>query len=160
MTAPTQPPTVDDEPREERSRGYIDEIAYVAPMALFLAFIWVGTTWKSAYAGAYVARTALVAALLVYFWRYYTKISWRFWWLGIIVGVIGIVQWVAMQLWLQNHFDRFKPDPDVYNPFDRLPSPTLAWAFIGVRVFGAMIVVPIMEELFWRDYLWRQILSP
>ncbi len=27
-------------------------------------------------------------------------------------------------------------------------------------MIGAVLVVPVMEELFWRDYLWRQILAP
>jgi hypothetical protein len=34
------------------------------------------------------------------------------------------------------------------------------WSFIGVRIAGAVLVVPVMEELFWRDYLWRMILAP
>jgi hypothetical protein len=29
-----------------------------------------------------------------------------------------------------------------------------------VRLIGAVLVVPFMEERFWRDYLWRQILAP
>jgi CAAX prenyl protease-like protein len=171
MTAPTQhepqpappapTPTPAPAPREpESSRGYIDEIAYVAPMAAFLVLVWVGTTWKGWYAAAYVARTAIVPVLLIGFWRYYTRISWRFAWLGVLVGVIGIVQWVGMQLWLQNHFERFKPDPDPFNPFAHFGSPAAAWAFVAVRVIGAVLIVPVMEELFWRDYLWRQILAP
>src|SRR5215211_6014506 len=99
MTAPSQPPIKQEsQPHAEQSRGYIDEVAYIAPMAAFLALIWVGTTWKSLYPTSYVARVVIVAILLAVFWRYYTKISWRFWWLGVIVGVIGIVQWVGMQL--------------------------------------------------------------
>jgi hypothetical protein len=33
-------------------------------------------------------------------------------------------------------------------------------AFIAVRLIGAVLVVPVMEELFWRDFLWRSILAP
>ena len=25
---------------------------------------------------------------------------------------------------------------------------------------GAVLVVPVMEELFWRDYLWRRVVAP
>lgn len=170
MTAPAQPPPPAARPQPvppappppaDGSRGYRDEVAYVAPMSVFLGLIWVGTTWKSLYPAAYVARAVIVAALLVIFWRRYTRISWRYAGLGAIVGVIGIVQWVGMQLWLQNTFERFKPDPaDVFNPFATFSTPAAAWAFIAVRLFGAVLVVPVMEELFWRDYLWRQIISP
>jgi hypothetical protein len=34
------------------------------------------------------------------------------------------------------------------------------WSFIIIRWLGASLVVPVMEELFWRDYLWRTILAP
>ena len=65
-------------------------------MLVFLAITQVGATWKSTYAVGYVVKANLVAILLIYFWRHYTKINWKFWWLGILVGVIGIFQWVGM----------------------------------------------------------------
>lgn len=33
----------------------------------------------------------------------------------------------------------------------------LIWALIGVRAFGGVLVVPLMEELFWRSFLMRWI---
>src|SRR4051812_43302280 len=98
-------------------RGRMEEIAYVAPFAVFMLFVWVGGQAKWLYPVAYVARAVIVAILLAVFWKYYTKINWRFWWLGATGGVIGIFQWVAMQLWLQNHFEYFRPKlDDVFNP--------------------------------------------
>jgi CAAX prenyl protease-like protein len=160
MTTPTET-KLDDEPKPLPEGGWLrDEIAYVTPMAVFLGLIWVGTQSKSLYPAAYVARAVIVAGLLAYFWRHYTKIRWNYWWLGAIVGVIGIVQWVGMQSWLANHFAWFKPDPDAFNPFATFKSPAVTYAFIAVRIASAVLVVPVMEELFWRDYLWRQILAP
>src|SRR5688572_21968863 len=76
-----------------------DDVAYIAPMASFLILIWVGSLADDfkLYPLAYTARTVLAAALIVYFWKHYTKIRWNHWWLGVIVGVIGIFQWVIMQ---------------------------------------------------------------
>jgi CAAX prenyl protease-like protein len=31
------------------------------------------------------------------------------------------------------------------------------WALASIRIFGASIVVPLMEELFWRSYFMRWI---
>ena len=156
----TEPGKLDYEPRSE-ARGWLrDEIAYVAPMAVFLTCVWVGTTWKSLYAPAYVARAIIVAVLLLLFWRNYTKVRWNHWWLGVIGGVVGIVQWIVMQQWLGSHFEWFKPDADAFNPFAAIGNPATAWAFVAVRVASAVLIVPVMEELFWRDYLWRQILAP
>jgi CAAX prenyl protease-like protein len=138
-----------------------DELAYVLPMGLFLALVWFGGTWPALYPAAYVLRTIAVAALLVALRRHYTPVRWNAWGLGLIVGVAGIVQWVGMQLWLQRAFPSwFAPSPDPFDPTTAFDSPAVVWAFVAVRVIGAVLVVPVMEELFWRDYLWRQLLAP
>jgi len=138
------------------------DTAYIAPMATFIGIIFIASYLpESAYPWMYVARAVIVAAMLVYFWKQYTKITWNFWWLGIIVGVIGIFQWIGMQLFLQNHFEFFKPGTTgIFNPYDYFQSPGSRWAWITIRVLSASLIVPVMEELFWRDYLWRQVLAP
>jgi uncharacterized protein len=157
----TTPPT-----ETQRKPIISDEFAYLLPMITFLAFIWVGTkgtetpngnTW---YPWTYVARTLVVGAMLIAFRRAYTKIRWDYWWLGLVVGLVGIFQWVGMQLFLQSHFEFFKPDTKAFNPDLFFSDPTMRWAFIAVRLFGAVVVVAFMEELFWRDYLWRTVIAP
>jgi len=37
-------------------------------------------------------------------------------------------------------------------------GPTIGLALVAIRIFGASIVVPIMEELFWRSFLIRYII--
>src|SRR5687768_5589224 len=64
-----------------------DDLAYLAPMLVFLVITWLGTngTFKKyvpfPYPVSYFAKTVIVAALLVFFWRRYTKIRWNHWWL-------------------------------------------------------------------------------
>src|SRR5947209_2684608 len=99
-------------------RGPSDDIAYILPMAAFLALVWVGGHWPSHYPATYVARVIIVAALLAALWRRYTRIRWNGWWLGVLVGVVGVFQWVGMQLWLQHHFEFFRPRGEPFNPFD------------------------------------------
>ena len=141
-----------------------DDLAYVLPMFVFLGFVWLGGTWSKdypwTYPAAYLARAVFVAGLLIWLWPCYTRIRWNYWWLGVIVGVIGIFQWVGMQLFLQRHFEHFKPGPDFFNPEAVFHTPATFWGFVAVRMIGAVLVVPVMEELFWRDYLWRQVLAP
>lgn len=151
-----------------RNRWLTDDIAYIAPMALFLSLVWVGSHWNGVsprwtwiYAGCYVARVAAAALALSLLWKRYTPIRWNHWWLGIAVGVVGILQWVPMQLWLQQYAFFRPPKPEeVFNPYRDLPSHWLIGAFITIRLVGAVLVVPVMEELFWRDFLWRNILAP
>jgi CAAX prenyl protease-like protein len=80
--------------------------------------------------------------------------------LGAIVGVGGNLQRVGMQLLLQKYFAFFRPSGEAFNPFEHFSNAAMRDAFIGVRMVGAVLVVPVMEELFWRDFLWRQILAP
>jgi CAAX prenyl protease-like protein len=150
-------------------RRYVgDDAAYVLPMAVFLVFTWLGAsgTVKShlpaAYPVSYAVKTVVVAAMLLLFRRHYTKVRWNHWWLGAIVGVVGIFQWVGMQLWLQQHVPLFAPPPpdQVFDPFRDIASPQARLAFLAIRMAGAVLLVPVMEELFWRDFLWRQILAP
>jgi CAAX prenyl protease-like protein len=148
------------EAREPESPSTVrDDVAYVLPMAIYMAFIWIAAKWPSIYPLTYLARVLLVAAALIAFWRHYTRISWRYWWLGATVGVVGIVQWIGMQLWLQRNFSFFAPPEDPFDPTARFTGGML-YAFLAVRIIGAVLIVAVMEELFWRDFLWRQILAP
>jgi CAAX prenyl protease-like protein len=154
-------------PGTAQSRPWIrDDLAYMAPMAVFLAFIWVGglgnetghgNTW---YPWAYLARAIVVGLILIALRHSYTRIRWNHWWLGFLVGVVGIFQWVGMQALLEKHFAFFRPSDHVFNPEVFFKNNHIRWAFEGVRLFGAVLVVPFMEELFWRDFCWRSIIAP
>jgi uncharacterized protein len=153
------------QPRSSRR----DDLAYLAPMFTFLAFIQISAWWPGTYALMYVFKTFVVGALLIYFWRQYTPIRWTHLWLGVLVGVAGIFQWVIMQKFLErhgiftlmgHHFSFFQPPPEAFDPTKEFASPLLLWSFVSIRILGAVVVVPFMEELFWRDYLWRTILAP
>ena len=119
--------------------------------------------WSNLFPLSYVLKTFLAAGLIALFWRRYTAISWRHWQLGVLVGVIGIVQWVGMEKLLLHYWPDY-PRPNVGEPFDPYAhfagNAAMMWAFTIVRWAGAALVVPVMEELFWRDYLWRTLLAP
>lgn len=157
-------PIVETSPqRTEPPASRADELAYIAPMAVFLALTWVGGAWPGLYVASYVAKSFAAAALLFLMRRRYTRICWDYWWLGIIVGVVGIVQWVGVEELLLRYFPAYPRVPGGGEPFDPLKtfaSPVAAWAFIIIRWAGAALVVPFMEELFWRDFLWRTIIAP
>lgn len=139
-----------------------DELAYIAPMASFLLIMSLGFLGDTAYALAYVARTIVAALLLHLFWRRYTTIGWSYAWLGAIMGVLGVVQWIGMDSLLQIAWPKLfalKPEK-AFDPTTYFDSALSMWAWIAVRIFGSSLVVPFMEELFWRDYLWRRLIAP
>jgi hypothetical protein len=130
-------------------------------MGVFLAFTWVAGQWPATFAWTYVVKTIATAAVLWFFWRRYTAISWRFAGLGVLVGVIGLVQWVGMERLLLHYWPNYpRMSHEAFVPWDHFATPIGAVLFIAVRWAGASLVVPVMEELFWRDFLWRSILAP
>lgn len=146
------------------------QIAYLVPFAVFMLFTWAGGQWKDFYPLSYVLKTFIVAGLLAFFWRYYTTIRWTHLGLGALVGVVGIVQWVGMETLFMSH-DAFRwtrmgfatadqMREGAFVPFDEITPPALTWSFIAIRLLGASLLVPVMEELFWRDFLWRWLASP
>ena len=138
-----------------------DEAAYILPMAVFLGFTFAGGNWPRFFPWSYIIKTVVTGVLLVVFRRQYTRISWNFALVGAIVGVVGVVQWVGMEKLLLHLWPNYpRPTSDIFNPFKDISSLALLWIFIPVRLLGPVIVVPFMEELFWRDFLWRTVAAP
>lgn len=144
-----------------------EDVGYILPMAAFLLLVQVGSWWESLAPAAYVARTVVAAGLLYLCWHLYTRIEWTHLGLGILFGILGIIQWVGMeklllsQPWLS--WTRMSVDmTDLFNPFQHFAeSPAwMLYGYIAVRWIGPTFVVPVMEELFWRDFLWRSIIAP
>jgi CAAX prenyl protease-like protein len=142
-----------------------DDLAYVLPMGVFLAVAWIGSQGTETAAGntwypwAYAGRTVVVGSMLVLFRRSYATIRWEHWPLGVLVGIGGAFQWIGMQLFLQRRFVFFQPSAEAFDPDGFFADPAAFWAFVVVRLLGAAVVVPVMEELFWRDYCWRSVID-
>jgi CAAX prenyl protease-like protein len=138
-----------------------DDFAYMIPMAAFLLLTWPGGNWPSFFPASYIIKTLLTSALLIWLWPQYTKINWSYAWLGVIIGVIGLVQWVGMEKFLLHVWPNYpRAHPEVLDPFATFSSPVFLWIFITIRLLGPTLVVPFMEEFFWRDFLWRTISAP
>ncbi len=134
----------------------------IIPFTAYMVFIGVSSLLP-ADSGAelwlYPIKIAVVLGLLVYFWPSYQELQRPIFTdikdigLGIGVGVLVYVLWVRMDWsWA------IQGDVTGYNPF--LEGAAIGWGFAAVRIFGASIVVPLMEELFWRSFLIRWVVNP
>jgi CAAX prenyl protease-like protein len=137
--------------------------ARCAPFALFVAFI--------AFAGVPAdllahmpfdqrwipaSRGIFVAAVLVFLWPMFRELRGRANWpfyrdacLGIVVGLAVFVLWVNLdQPWATlGTTQGFDPRSSDGAGFD--------WPLVLARILGLALVVPVMEELFWRSFLLR-----
>lgn len=69
------------------------------------------------------------------------------------VGLLVFVLWINMDWTLGS-----AGAPQGYNPL-LIPDSTVRSVMILFRVAGAVLVVPLMEELFWRSFLIRYIID-
>lgn len=160
-------PDVPQRPPPHPFDRILDGWEYVLPFAVFLLFTLGGSEFKDYYPHSYVVKTLVVAGLLWWLWPRFTRIRWTHLGLGALVGVVGVVQWVGMEKLLMSQptlwWTRMIADvrAESFRPYEYFAdSPGLYWSFIAIRWLGPTLVVPVMEELFWRDYLWRSLAAP
>lgn len=83
---------------------------------------------------------------------------------ALLVGFVGIGLWIALShLQIEKQFlpEWMHPADRVgFNPWEQLSGTLAIWAFILVRTIGISIVVPVVEELFWRAFLLRWTIDP
>jgi CAAX prenyl protease-like protein len=132
----------------------------ILPFAAYLLFIAVGEGLIRIGAPAgvmrwlYPVKIALVAALLALFWRRYDELK-RFTLsrtaiaAALVTGVAVLILWVSLASGWMVVGSSAGYDPRVDGRID--------WLLVAIRIAGAALVVPIMEELFWRSFLMRWI---
>ncbi len=105
----------------------------------------------------YGAQVGLAAALLAWGWRDYGELArqlhptGRETGLAVLVGLAVFVVWIhADAAWMT-----FGSSTATFVPLDG--TGRLDWPLVMLRMVGAVLVVPLMEELFWRSFLMRWV---
>lgn len=143
----------------------------IAPFAVFMAFIGfeelLGSSLiselfpfdKDVLLYTYLFRIGVVAFLLLMWMRHYYEIrvidllQWRQTLFSIVLG------YVIFWLWIHMDWDfAVMGTPQGFNP-EVYREGIQKNAMLGARFFGAVIVVPVMEELFWRSFLLRYVID-
>ena len=124
-------------------------IPYIVPFALYAVCMYTAPLFNTSQFLVYPVKTILVAVSLIYFWNTYKQeIRFTFSWLPVISGVVVFFIWVLPEgLYPQIGHSEF-------NPFDQA-SGYGVYFLIVFRLVGASLIVPIMEELFWRSFALR-----
>lgn len=105
----------------------------------------------------YALTLPVVGGLLAWWWRGYGELA-RSQWppadelaLAVAVGLLVFVAWINLDRpWMQ-----LGEPSATFLPMDGAGAPV--WPLIAVRWLGAALVVPLMEELFWRSFLMRWV---
>ena len=125
--------------------------AYLMPLLAILASGMIVHALSSGFDLLYPMRLVCALIVLWAFRRSYRTLDWRFSWRGVSLGAAMFCVWAG--------FAHFLSTPAAM-PEDLAKLP-LPWrdAWIACRAAAAMITVPIAEELAYRGYLMRRIVS-
>ena len=138
----------------------------VAPFAVFLILTSLqGKFGEDSRYWFYVAKT-LVGAWMVWAVRpLIREMRWSFSWEAVAVGIGVFVMWVGIDN-LYPHLSSFfgkdteEPAP-LWNPLTHFENaPALAWFIVIVRLVGSSLVVPPLEEVFYRSFVYRYVVNP
>jgi exosortase E/protease (VPEID-CTERM system) len=128
-------------------------VPYVVPlMALLIAMM--ATAALSPGSGLDRLYPARVAAVAVAFWslrRRYAEPLWSLSWAAPAIGLVVFVVWMALE-----PIRGASADPAL-NPWRLGPAWASAW--LAFRVVGSVVTVPMAEELAFRGFLLRRLVS-
>lgn len=141
-------------------------LARVVPFAVFMVLLVLRGTLPAGASDVldprwvYGISVLLVGGLLAWYWREYGELVRQTWpsggelLLSFAAGLVVFVLWVGLDApWM-----RIGEATASFVPTDAQGQ--LLWPLIAVRWIGATLLVPVMEELFWRSFLMRWIQSP
>ena len=135
-------------------------LPYVLPFTLFLLLTGPVQYFPALSPFLYIFKTIIVGALL-WLWRHeYAKdispgLSLNEWVAAVFCGLLALVIWIAAEGYLFQSGQSSGFDPHALGG-----SKAAAIGLIAVRLMGASVVVPVMEELFWRSFLMRYLINP
>jgi uncharacterized protein len=136
-------------------------VPYVVPFFVFLALIGLGLLWTPPPLTDQLLRLAVMAAVLYWVARPALDFRVRQWGGTLLVGVLVFVLWIAPDLLFPAYRHSFMFDNALVgtarsslSEATRHDAPVLF-----LRSLRAAIVVPIVEELFWRGWLMRWLIA-
>jgi CAAX prenyl protease-like protein len=142
------------------------EKAYITPFLGFLLIFAVGEALAHFFDGSaywivsaprywmFPLQTVFCGALLARYWRAYHLRPPRKVMLAVTVGVAALIIWIAPQEWFAHspRVDGF--DPEFFG--------ASGWPYslnVVARFVRLVVVVPLVEEIFWRGFLLRYLID-
>ena len=129
----------------------------VVPFAAFAALTL--TQGRFGETGAYwiYALKTILGALLIWLVRAHIKeMRWNISWEAVVAGVAVFIAWVG----LDGLYPPIGERAAAFNPLNSYgDGSAIAWMFVAVRILGASLVVPMLEEVFYRSFLYRCLIK-
>jgi exosortase E/protease (VPEID-CTERM system) len=128
-------------------------IRWLSPFLALLAAGMISAAGTGNFEWLYPLRFFAVVLTLLFLWRRYGDLDFSVSWLAPAIGIAVFLVWIGL--------DRFSPGGSESAPPALLATdPLPRWIWLIFRVLAATVTVPIAEELAFRGFLYRRLLSP
>ena len=128
-------------------------LPYILPFVLFALFTYFGPIFSLSPGLVYPINTIAVAGCLAWFWRIFkSEFKFQINWSTIVVGIVVFLIWIGLEGLYPQIGTSTLAESSEYNVYGNA-------SFLAVRLTGAVLVVPIMEELFWRSFALRFLIN-
>jgi uncharacterized protein len=107
-----------------------------------------------------ILRVTVMAAVLWFIARPVIDLRVRHLWATLAIGALVFVVWIAPDVLFKGyrHFWLFE-NAVTGKASTSFSSTDLSWPVLTLRMIRAVVIVPIVEELFWRAWLMRWIID-
>ena len=138
-------------------------IAFTLPLAVFISLLTLAAALRNPGGGFWLAspeywifpaQTIICGGILIWFWRGYqfrapARIPFT-----VAIGLLVFLLWIAPQQFLG-----FPPRLAGFDPETFSGQPALYWVTVIFRFLRLVVVVPLLEEIFWRGFLLRYLID-
>lgn len=137
-------------------------VPYLVPFGVFVGLLALGSVWPLTGMADQLTRIAILAVVLAWVARPALDFRVRHWAGTLLVGVAIFALWVAPDLL----FPGYRHSWLFNNPVVGSARSSLSEAarhetgVLFLRTFRSALIVPMVEELFWRGWLMRWMISP
>jgi CAAX prenyl protease-like protein len=137
-------------------------LPYIAPFAVFMGLIALRSVYSLPDLADQILRVTVVSLVLIFVARPVIDLRAPRWPVSLLIGAAVFLIWIAPDL----AFPGYRHHLLFENRILGAPTPGLSVAsqtrpaVLALRAVRAVILVPIVEELFWRAWLMRWIIAP
>ena len=141
-------------PHAHRAAEQNSAMPYLLPMLMILAAGMISRAVSGKFEWLYPLRFFAAAVTLWVFRRRYAALDWRVGWFAPAIGGLFAVVWVVL-----HRLSTVPPDNGIGAGLNAAgPAAVAVW--VVCRILAAVVTVPIAEELAFRGFLIRRVLSP
>jgi len=128
-------------------------VGYLAPFLTILAAAMISRAASSGFEWLYPLRFLAAAGVLWFCRRKYAALDWKFGWMAAAIGALVFAMWMGLD-WARGG----GANAGMASGLAGLPAPARA-GWLTFRTLAAVVTVPMAEELAFRGFLLRRLVS-